>query len=154
MLIPFIPLRPGPAPQFHPLILTFQISSPPKEVIKIHFPSPLKKGRSKLCIFSMFDMIFNRQHQINQVLKFSKILKGVHFIFAIGLVFYRFFKSSDIIRTQHLLSDFFCRYLSNLCQMKITVLNYVSLFQRCKIILSNNSLLIGIRQPSALKNFL
>ena len=44
---------------------------------------------------------------------------------------------SDIVRKRQLLSVVFCRYLLNLCKMKIILLVCISLFHKCKIIFPN-----------------
>lgn len=74
-----------------------------------------------------------------------KMQVRVYFIFAVGLEFIKtlsnFNNLLDIVRTEHLLSSFFCMYLANLYKMKfMTVLICISLFHKCKIILSKYNL--------------
>ena len=129
-------------------------------LFSMHFPKILymkhKITYFSLClgfICSKFKVNFNRKRSINLLLKSLKNLrKDAHFIFY-GLQFYKIFRCfskiflklyvtcnlSQIVRTSHCLEDFICRYLLKLHKIKVTVLAFTCLFQKCKIIISNSN---------------
>ena len=96
-------------------------------------------------IYWTFHMIFNRKQEINHQLKSLRdIWKGVHFIFAVALEFYKLHSYFSTILLKLLVGCYnlleyikappfkgvFCRYLSNLYKMKMTLLVWLFLFTK------------------------
>ena len=124
-------------------------------------------------IYGTFHLIFNRKQEINQLLKSLRdIWKGVHFLFAVALEFYKLHSYFSRILLKLLVCCYnlleniktppftgvFCRYLSNLNKMKMYWSAFPSFqslhFLLSTCILSSGNLLLSIRKPLVLQKLL
>ena len=118
----------------------------PKNDLSPHFPPLLSPKMLILSQFSFFTLscVFSKfDNFMNDVSKFSKFLLTLK-LTSLNL--------SYMVRKQHRLSVFVCRYSLNVYKMKLNVLFCISLFHKCKIISSNDNLVFVCKSTFGIIN--